>query len=322
MKALVFTGVHQPLSYQDVNPPTPTDGRVIVQVKAAALNHRDNWILKGMYRNVRAPAILGSDGVGEVDGRAVIINPNIKWGNNPRFPAPDYLILGLEEDGTFAEQISLRADKVVAKPAHLSIEEAAALSLGGMTAYRTLFTKCDLQAGEKVLISGVGGGVALFAFQFALAAGAEVYVTSSSDEKIQQAITMGAKGGANYRQKNWFKPLAKETGGFDVIIDSAGGDGFANLVRLCDYGARIGIYGGTRGLMNKISPQRIFFKQISILGSTMASDQEFVEMVEFVTRHQIVPVVDSIFPLAEGNAALERMNQGLQFGKIVLSMGR
>ena len=255
MKALVFSGVNEPLAYKDVDPPQPSDEQVLVELRAAALNHRDNWITKGMYPGLRPNVILGSDGAGIVAGREVLLNPSINWGEEQRFQAPDYHILGMPTNGTFAEQIAVKPKQLVDKPDHLSMEQAAALPLGGLTAYRVLVSRCQVQAGERVLISGVGGGVALFACQFALAAGAEVFVTSSSEEKIKTAVSLGASGGANYRQDGWHKKLGKETGGFDVIIDSAGGDGFSNLVKLCKPGGRIGIYGGGRGTINGLSPQ-------------------------------------------------------------------
>jgi NADPH:quinone reductase-like Zn-dependent oxidoreductase len=205
-------------------------------------------------------------------------------------------------------------------PAHLSFEEAAALPLAGLTAYRALFSRAQLQAGEKVLISGIGGGVALFACQFAIAAGAEVYVTSSAQEKIDKAIRMGAKGGANYTEEKWAKPFGKAVGGFDVIIDSAAGDGFGNLVKLCNPGARIVIYGGTRGPWNGVSPQIVFWKQLNIMGSTMGSSEEFQAMIDFVSRHKIIPIIDGIYPIEKAAEAFDRMNQGLQFGKIVLTI--
>jgi NADPH:quinone reductase-like Zn-dependent oxidoreductase len=177
-----------------------------------------------------------------------------------------------------------------------------------------------LRRGEKVLITGIGGGVALTALQLAAAAGAAVFVTSSSNEKIQKALRMGAKGGENYREEGWDKRLKQATGGFDVIVDSAAGDGFAAFPGLCNPGARIGVYGGSLGKINGLSMQPVFWKQISILGSTMGSPREFGAMLNFVRQHQIVPVVDSVFPLPEGNAALEKMAKGEQFGKIVLSM--
>ena len=318
MKALVFVNKENPLAYQEVDPPQATNGQVIVDLKAAALNHRDNWIQKGMYPGLQDATILGSDGAGVVDRREVIVNPSLNWGDDQRFPAGDFQILGMPTNGTFAEQIAVMPDRLHDKPAHLSMEQAAALPLGGLTAYRALISRCQVQPGEQVLISGVGGGVALLACQFAIAAGAEVYVTSSSPEKIQAAVDLGAKGGANYTEENWSRSFGKETGGFDVIIDSAGGPGFADLVKLTRPGARIALYGGTRGNWQNVSPQLVFFRQIAIFGSTMGSDADFAAMLRFVNEHKIEPIIDSVFDLADGAAAIARMDQGLQFGKIVL----
>lgn len=320
MKALVYREKNAPLQLLDMEAQAPGPGQVQVTLKAAALNHRDNWITKGLYGGIRENIILGSDGAGVIDGREVIINPSLNWGDNERYPSPDYEILGMPNHGTFAEMLTVDADRLVDKPAHLSMEQAAALPLAGLTAYRTLFSRCRLQAGENVLISGVGGGVALFACQFAIAAGANVWVTSGSAEKIERAVQLGATGGANYRDDGWSRQLKADTGGFDVIIDSAGGPGFADLVRVTRRGARIGLYGGTTGNWSGVSPQTVFFNQIDILGSTMGSDADFSAMVAFVDQHGIVPVVDATFPLAQGNDALARMDQGEQFGKIVLTI--
>lgn len=319
MKALVLNEVGQALEYKDVPNPVEKDDWVVVKMTAGALNHRDVWITKGMYPGIRPNVILGSDGVGIYDDREVIINPNHNWGNNPRVQGKDYHILGLPTNGTFAEKVLVHKSKIRPKPRHLSSEEAAALPLGGMTAYRALFTKCQLKKGERVLISGVGGGVALFAFQFAVAAGAEVWVTSGSEWKIDKAMKMGAAGGINYKSADW-KAFGKQTGGFDVIIDSAGGDGFSNLVKLANPGGRICFYGGTRGKISNLNPQIIFWKQLSIFGSTMGTDEEFMDMVDFVDEHGIVPVIDSVYQLKDGNDAFMRMDKGLQFGKIVLKV--
>ncbi|MCK6693213.1 MAG: zinc-binding dehydrogenase [Thermoanaerobaculia bacterium] len=318
MKALVLKELYQALEYQDVGIPEPASGEVLVRLHAAALNRRDWWITQGQYSKIRLPVILGSDGAGEYRGKAVVINPSLDWGDDPRFQGKSYRILGLPENGTFAEYIRVPRKNVAPMPAHLTWEQAAALPLAGLTAYRVLFTRCRLQPGERVLISGVGGGVALMAMQFALAAGAEVFVTSGSAEKIEKAVGMGAKGGANYQEPEWDKRLKDETGGFDVIIDSAGGDGFAAFLGLCKPGARIGVFGGSLGKINGLSPQILYWKQISILGSTMGTHAEFRKMLAFVTRHKIVPVVDTVFSLPEGNDALKRMGESSQFGKIVL----
>ena len=319
MKALVLVGKDQELAYQEVEKPVVTEGSVVVEVKAAALNHRDVWIQKGLYAGIKYPTILGSDGAGITDdGTAVIINPSINWGDNPRFQSKKYEILGLPTDGTFAEYIKVPKENIVPKPEHLTFEQAAALPLAGLTAFRALFTRCEAKAGEKVLISGIGGGVALFAMQFAIAAGCEVWVTSSSDEKIEKAVSMGAKGGFNYRTEGWSKAATAATGGFDCVIDSAAGAGFADLVKACAAGARICFYGGTTGAITGLSPQIVFYKQISIFGSTMGSTQEFNDMVAFVEAHKIVPVVDEVFTLENGNQAMKKMDEGKQFGKLVI----
>jgi NADPH:quinone reductase-like Zn-dependent oxidoreductase len=321
MNALVYKAKNAPLAYENVTLADPADGQVRVKLKAAALNHRDNWITKGMYPHIRENIILGSDGCGEHNGREVILNPNRHWGDNQRYPAPEHQILGMPDHGTFSEEIVIDADRLVEKPAHLSVQQAAALPLAGVTAYRTLFSRCQLQKGEKVLISGVGGGVALFALQFAVAAGAEAWVTSGNPDKIAKAVALGAKGGAIYRDDQWARAFRKEAGGFDVIIDSAGGPGFADLVKLTNRGARIGLYGGTCGEWQKVSPQIVFFNQLDILGSTMGSDQDFNDMVRFVEQTKLEPVIDSSYSLQRGNDAIARMDKGEQFGKIVLDIG-
>ena len=320
MKAIVLEEKGQPIVYREFDAPELEKGTVRVSIKAAGLNHRDVWITKGMYPGIQTPGILGSDGAGIVDGRAVIINPNIGWGPNEACQDPAYTILGMPAFGTMAEELVVPEDRLADKPEHLSWEEAAALPLGGLTAYRAVFTKGNCKRGDKVLISGIGGGVALFAFQFALAAGADVYVTSGSAEKLSRASEMGAKGGANYRDEDWAKSLAKASGGFDLVIDSAGGPGFASFPKICNYGARIVTYGGTLGKVPGFSPQLIFWKQITILGTSMGSDQEFADMVEFVNKHQIKPVVDEVFPLADAGQAFQKMDEGKQFGKIVLKV--
>ena len=321
MKALLFKAPFQPVHVHEVKKPTPKEGEVLVKLAAAAMNHRDNWMTKGLYPNLTANVIAGSCGSGWVGEREVILNPNVDWGDNPNYPNhKTYTILGMPVNGTFAEYIAVKEDRLADKPAHLSLEEAAALPLAGLTAYRALFTKARASKESKVLINGVGGGVALFAFQFALAIGAEVYVTSGSQAKIDQAIKMGAKGGVSYKEKKWSRIFKKQFGRVDVVIDSAGGKGFDELLKVCNPQARIAVYGGTLG-QSAISPQILFFQELEIYGSTMGSDQEFRDMVAFVNKHQIKPVVDSIHKLSGSESAYERMQQGKQFGKIVFRIG-
>ncbi len=320
MKALVVNALHQGLDFQEMPAPHAGKTAAVVTLRAAALNHRDLFITQGLYAGIKFPTILGSDGAGEYRGRAVVIDPSLDWGDDPRAQGRSFKVLGMPDDGTFAQQIAIPRTNLHPKPDHLSWEQAAALPLAGVTAWRVLFTRCQLRAGERVLITGIGGGVALTALQMAVAAGAEVFVTSGSDEKLQKAGALGAKGGANYHQAEWDKNLKKEAGGFDLILDSAGGDGFAALLGLCNPGARIGVYGGTLGKINGMSPQPLFWKQVSILGSTMGTRLDFKRMLAFVGKHEIVPVIDAVFPLFKGNEALSKMDSGGQFGKIVLKI--
>lgn len=319
MKALIFAGQGHPLQYGDYPNPELESGQVLVQLKAAALNHRDVWITQGLYPGIRTPSILGSDGAGLAQGREVIINPGIDWGENPAFPLRSYQVLGMPRDGTFAQYISVSPGRLQDKPSHLSWEEAAALPLAGLTAYRALFSKGQLQPGQKVLITGIGGGVALTACQLALAIGAEVWVTSGSDEKIERAMAIGAAGGVSYKESEWQQELASLAVVFDIIIDSAGGSEFSHLLRLCRPGGKIVVYGGSQGAAT-FSPQVLFWRQISIMGTSMGSDDEFAEMVKFVSQHKVKPIVDNTYALTEGNQAFMRMDKGLQFGKIVFKI--
>ncbi|MCB2407683.1 zinc-binding dehydrogenase [Hymenobacter lucidus] len=332
MQALQLNGIHEPLRLQEIPTPTPGPGQVLVQLHAAALNHRDVWIQKGQYAGLQFPCILGSDGAGIVTaigegadaallGQPVLINPGHNWGDNPNAQARSFTILGLPHQGTFAEYVSVEARYVHALPAYLSFEQAAALPLGGVTAYRAAFTRARLQPGERVLITGIGGGVALLALQMAVAIGAEVWVTSGSADKLARARELGAKGGADYKAEKWAPELIKQAGGpFDVIIDSAAGAGFEALLDAAAPGGRIVFYGGTLGAIPQLPPAKVFWKQLSILGSTMGTEQDFAAMVSFFEQHQLVPAVDQVFPLAEGEAAMRRMEQGQQFGKIVLQI--
>jgi zinc-binding alcohol dehydrogenase/oxidoreductase len=320
MNALILHAIQQPLLYGYVPDPKPEKGEVLVSLHAAALNHRDLFITQGLYPGIKVPCILGADGAGEWRGKRVVIYPAFEWGTNPKHQGKNFRVLGMPEDGTFAEQIRVPRGNVFVAPDHLNMEQAAALPLAGLTAWRTVFTRCQLKKGEKVLITGIGGGVALTALQMAVAVGAEVYVSSGSTEKIEKALEMGVKHGESYREVGWDKRLKQASGGFDVIVDAAGGEGFALLAAICNPGARIGFYGGTLGLVNGLSLQPIFWKQISLLGSTMGSLQEFKAMLAFVQKNNLIPMVDTIYQLREGNEALDRMRQGGQFGKLVLKI--
>lgn len=333
MQAAVITEAKQPVAFQSVPDPVAAPGQAVVRVRAAALNHRDLWIQLGQYANMKLPLVPGSDGAGVVEsvgsaadqawvGREVIINPALDWGGDPRAQGPKFRILGMPDAGTFAEKISIPVANLAPKPAHLNWTQAAALPLAGLTAWRALFTRAGLVTGEKVLVTGIGGGAALYALQFAVAAGAEVWVTSSSPEKISRAQSLGAKGGVNYREADWVTKLQSAAGGlFDVIVDSAGGDGFLSLIELTKPGGRLAFFGATTGNPKGFDLRRGFFRQINILGTTMGSPVDFAGMTSFVERHRIVPIVDQVFPLAQTEQAFRHMESAAQFGKIGLTIG-
>ena len=330
MKAVVLEGVDQPLVVKEVEKPTLAPGEVLVKIKAAALNRRDYWITIGKYAGIKYPSILGSDGAGVVAevgssadehwiGKEVIINPSHDWGDHPEYQGKDFKILGLPENGTFAEYVKLRAEYLHPKPPHLDWEQAAALPLAGLTAYRALFTKGKAKAGDKVLISGVGSGTGTFALQWAVAAGCHVFVTSGSGEKIERAKQLGSSAGVNYKAQDWAEQLQHLSGGFDVIIDSALGDGFAKFLDISNSGCRIVFFGGTAGNVPELNGRKIFWKQLQIIGTTMGTMEEFKAMVDFVNEHRIVPVIDEIFPMADAEKAVQKMVNSSQFGKIVLT---
>ena len=329
MKAVVLEVLGKPLALKEVETPFLRQGEVLVKIKAAALNRRDYWITVGKYAGIKYPSILGSDGAGIVVeagsnaeqhwiNKEVIINPSHDWGIHPEYQSKDFKILGLPDNGTFAEYVKVEAKYLHPKPAHLSWEQAAALPLAGLTAYRALFTKGRAQKGDKVLISGVGSGTGVFALQWAVAAGCEVFVTSGSSEKIERAKQLGAAAGVNYKAQDWAEQLKHLAGGFDIIIDSALGEGFAKFPDLCNPGGRMVFFGATAGNIPELNGRKIFWSQLQILGTTMGTTEEFVAMVDFVNKHQIIPVVDEVLPLADADTAVKKLEISAQFGKIVL----
>ena len=329
MQALVLPEVKKPLQVEERPDLQPGDGEAVVRLHAAALNRRDFWITQGMYPGIKTPAVLGSDGAGVVArsgagsddhwvGREVVINPGWDWGEDEAAQGGRFRILGMPDDGTFATEIVVPEKYLHPKPLHLSWQEAAAVPLAAVTAYRVLFVQGQVRSGETVLISGIGGGVATFALQFALAAGAKVLVTSSSAEKIQRAVEMGAIAGYNYGADDWHTQLASEHGEVDLVIDGACGECYGHYVGLAAAGGRIVHYGATAGPPSTIDLFGVFWKQLRLIGSTMGSPRDFQAMLDMVNEHQIKPVVDGVYPLSAGSEALQRMAESQQLGKLVL----
>lgn len=333
MKAALFKSKDQPLFVEDIKKPKPVKDQVLIKLKYAALNHRDLWLMQEQTQQYPNGMILGSDGSGIVEdvgedadpllvGAEVVINPSLEWGNNPIVHGDSFKILGLPDNGTFAEYIVISKKYIFEKPEHLSFAESAAVPLSALTAYRALFSKARLRAKEKVLISGVGGGAGLWVLQFAVAYQGRVYVTSGSDEKIAKAKQMGAIGGYNYNDPDWAAKAQKETGGFDIIIDSAGGPQFSKFIELAMPGGRIVNFGRTAGNISDVSTRLLYWKQLSIHGTTMGTRDEFLSMLDFLESRNIKPVLDQTFPLSKVNEAFERMKQGNHFGKILLDISK
>jgi NADPH:quinone reductase-like Zn-dependent oxidoreductase len=333
MNAVVLRELGGPekLVLEQVPDPAPGPGQALVRLRAAALNHRDAWIRKGLYAGIRLPIILGSDGAGAVSavgegvdrsriGTEVVINPGLDWGTDDGAQGTHFRILGLPDNGTYAEVVAVPAGNLFPKPKALTWAEAAAIPLAGLTAYRALFTRAQVKAGETVLVTGIGGGVATLALLFARHAGARVLVTSGSDDKLARARELGADGGVNYHAEGWGKTVqALAGGGPDIIVDSAGKDVFPTLLDIIRPGGRIVTFGATTGSPSTVEVRKIFWKQISILGSSMGSPREFAGMLALF-EGGLKPVVDRVFPLADAAAAHARMDQGDQFGKIVLTL--
>src|SRR6266545_630110 len=300
-------------------------GEVVIRLHAAALNRRDVWIRKGQYAGIKLPIILGSDGAGEVievgdgvdpswAGRDVVIDPSLNWGPDERAQGSLFNILGLPVDGTYAQMVRVPAANVHPKPSHLSWEEAAAVPLASVTAYRALVTRARVQAGETVLVTGIGGGVATTALMIAKHLGARVYVTSGSDAKLEAARRHGALGGVNHRKDDWPKTLIAEIGSRpDVIIDGAGGETFNKALDALKPGGRLVSYGSTLGAAQNVEIRRIFWKQLNVLGSTMGSPSDFPAMLKLYEAG-LRPIIDKVFPLEQASDAHIRMEAGDQFG--------
>ena len=330
MKAWV---VQEDLSLQQVElaEPQPGPGQVRVQIQAAAVNKRDYWISVGKYPGIKPGVALGSDGAGVVDmlgegiskdwlHKSVVINPNINWGPDPAVQGDDYQILGMPAHGTFAEYVVVDEDRLHLKPDFLPAEEAAALPLSGLTAFRACFYHGKISAEKNVLVTGFGGGVAHYAFMFARAAGASVSVTSGKPANLEKARQMGATHAFDYREADWVTQASMHCSGFDVIIDSAGGKQFNELIRLLKPAGRLVFYGATNGLPDKLDLYRLFWKQITIQGSTMGNDSEFAEMLAFVADKQIRPMIRRQYPFEQTDLAIKQLSETSAPGKVVVVM--
>ena len=334
MKALVLEAIDGPLSaaVKDVDAAAPQAGEVSVGLKAAALNHRELWITRGQYPGMTAPPFtLGCDGAGIIEGvgegvaksrigESIVLYPGLNWGPEPRFPSASFGLLGMPGPGTIAEKIVVPAAHALPKPAHLTFPQAAAIALAGVTTWRGLFTKAGLKSAEKLLVTGVGGGVAVTALQFAHRLGAQVFVTSGSEETIARAVALGAKAGFSYKDEGWRKALPKATGGIDVVFDGAPASSYPNYGRALNMGARVVIYGSTGGMQFPVNAPELFLKNVAIMGTNVGNLEDFKAMLAFVAHHRIEPVIEHSFALDAAAQALMFLQEKHQIGKIVITM--
>ncbi|MGB2953071.1 MAG: zinc-binding dehydrogenase [Gaiellaceae bacterium] len=300
------------LRYEDAPDPSPAPGEVLVELRAASLNHIDLWVRKGQP-SVPKPRILGSDGAGvRVDtGERVVINPGLDGGAR---------VVGEHLDGTHAELIALPEENVYPLPDSLSFEEAAAFPLVFETAYRMLAAKAGLREGEWVLVWGIGGGVGTASLALAKALGGRVIATSSSDEKLARAQELGADAVINHAEEDVVAAVKEATGGAgaDVVVEHVGEATWARSLQAARAGGRIVVCGATSGPNPPASLHRIWWKQLTIYGSTMGTREDFEGAFELVKSGRAKPVIDEVLPLSEARAAHERLEAGEQLGKIVL----
>ena len=308
------------LVYETVADPVPGPGEAVVELEAAGLNRRDLLVRTGTY-TFPLPLVPGSDGAGvrRDTGEEVVILPGLGWGDREDAPAPGFEILGGPRDGTYAELIALPKENLFPKPAAFSWEEAAAFPLAAITAYRGLFSRGGLQAGETVLVLGAGSGVSTFVVQLAVQAGARVLVTSSSDEKIERARSLGADAGVNYATTEDWPAAVSELGPVDLALDSVGSTWQQSLDAVRP-GGRVVVFGGTRGTEVTLQVRPFYFRQQSLHGTQLGSPRDFEALLRMIDDAVWRPVIDSVRPLSEAQRALDRLAGGEHFGKLVLSI--
>jgi NADPH:quinone reductase-like Zn-dependent oxidoreductase len=327
------------IKYEEVPEPALVSGEVLIEVRAAALNHLDIWVRRGRPGlELPVPHILGSDAAGVVleagegvdhvrPGDEVVVNPGLSCGlcefcrRGEQSECISFGIVGMNRPGTFAERVTVPAVNVSVKPSHLTMVEAAGLPLAYLTAWRMLMSRARLRPGETVLIHGIGGGVALAGLQLARLAGARVIVTSSSDDKLLRAREFGAHEGVNYANNPCLGDAVRDlTGGrgVDVVLDTVGAATWPVNFKAVRRGGRIVHCGVTTGAEATVNISQLYWNHVVVMGSTMGSNEEFRQMLSAIAAVRLSPVVDSVYPLNRAQDATQRMEAGEQFGKIVV----
>ncbi|OLB60396.1 MAG: alcohol dehydrogenase [Gemmatimonadetes bacterium 13_2_20CM_2_69_23] len=342
MKALAFNefGGPEKLRLQDVPDPKAAPGEVVVRVRACALNHLDIFVREGIPAlKTPLPFWTGCDIAGDVAevgpdvtglrvGDRVCVNPNLTCGRcefciqGEDSLCVRYGIVGEHLPGGLAELVAVSAENVLPLPAHVSYEHAASFILTNMTAWRMVVTQARVRPGEDVLILGVGGGVSSTAVQIAKLCGARVLVTSSSDAKLERARQLGADVSINYAKEDWESAVYEKTAkrGVDVVLENVGAQTWKQSLRSLRKGGRLVTCGATTGPIAETDIRIVFWKQIHIIGSTMANRREFNDVMRLFFAGRLKAIVDEIVPLKDGAAAQRRLAEGRQFGKIVLTV--
>lgn len=343
MKALVLKqhGGSENFELVDLPKPSIKPDEVLLNVKAVSLNQLDLFVRRGSPAlKVNFPHIPCSDAAGIVDevganvtgltkGMRVVLNPGLSCGRceyciaGEECLCPEFKIFGEHTTGGAAEYIAVPGRNLLPIPDSLSFEQAAGASLVFLTAWRALFTRARVRAGDDVLIVGAGAGTGTAAIQIAKKAGARVIATSSSDEKLQKAKELGADILINYKTNpDWDREVFKATNkrGVDIVFESVGEATWMKSIRSLRRGGRMVVIGGTTGMRPTEEIGLIFWKQIDILGSTMSSQHEFRDVMKLIFRGELKPIIDSVFPIEQAQLAHARLEKGEQFGKIVMTI--
>jgi NADPH:quinone reductase-like Zn-dependent oxidoreductase len=339
VKAAVFSefGGPEVVRLEEVEVPDPGPGEVRIAVRAAAVNHLDLWVRRGLPFEIPMPHIGGSDLAGVVDsvgpgvdgiqrGKRMVVDPSLDYhwydgaGADPDLPPPEFRIIGEHTQGGFAEYCVVPAANLLEIPDSVPFETAAAASLVGVTAWRGLMVRGSLKAGERVLVTGGSGGVSTIAVQIARHVGAEVFAVTSGTENVERVLGLGAHFVYDRNQADWAKQLWKDSGreGVNLILDSVGEAIWPQCLRALATQGRLVTYGATTGAKGDTEIRLVFWKQLSILGSTMGSPEDYRAAMDLVFKGKVKPVIHSVLPLAEARQAHEMLEVGEAFGKLVL----
>lgn len=328
------------LRLEELPDPVPGPKEVLVRVKACGLNHLDVWVRKGLPNlKLTYPHILGGDIAGTVvetgpgterawSGRDVVLQPGISCGacaacaSGQDDLCPDYGILGENRPGGYAERVAVPRESLIPKPARLSFEEAACIPLVFLTAWHMLVARAQVQPGETVVVMAAGSGVGSAALQIAKLRGAAAIAVAGSDGKLEKAKKLGADHGINYSREDLLARVRELTGGrgADVIADSVGASHWEKMIRALARGGRLATCGATSGYDARTDLRHLFFRRLSLLGSTMGSKEELREVMRHVEAGKLKPVLDTVFPLEKVAEAHRRLEGRDVFGKLVLNV--